>query len=139
LSILFFPSSASALSTTKKLTKKYISPWATPLILPSILNQIETAGKWQVKTGCLTLLDTLVKSSAEQMAKLMPEIVPTLSGAIWDTKAEVKKAARASLTNATALVSNKDIEKSAPSSLRRSFRRKQSLIISPPSLSLSPL
>lgn len=81
------------------------------MILPSVLKQIETAGKWQVKTGSLVILDTLVKTAPEQMAKLMPDIVPVLAGAIWDTKADVKKAARATLTKTTALVTNKDIEK----------------------------
>jgi hypothetical protein len=40
----------------------------------------------------------------------MPDIVPILAEAIWDTKADVKKAARDSFTKATALVSNKYIE-----------------------------
>ena len=88
-----------------------MSPWATAIVLPTILHQINTAGKWQVKTGSLSILDQLVKTSPEQMGKLMPEIVPVLAGAIWDTKADVKKAARTSLTTTTALVSNKDIEK----------------------------
>lgn len=43
----------------------------------------------------------------------MPEIVPVLSEVIWDTKADVK-AARDTLTKATALVSNKDIERFIP-------------------------
>ena len=91
-----------------------MSPWATGIVLPTILHQINTAGKWQVKTGSLSILDQLVKTSPEQMGKLMPEIVPVLAGAIWDTKADVKKAARSSLTTTTALVSNKDIEKFIP-------------------------
>ena len=88
-----------------------MNPWATGLILPTLLNQVETAGKWQVKTGSLSLIDKLVKIAPEPCSKLMPDMVPVLAGAIWDTKADVKKAAKASMTNATALVSNKDIEK----------------------------
>lgn len=107
---IFHAYSAAALTTTKALLP-VMSPWATPEILPTILKEIETAGKWQVKTGSLQLLDALVKIAPEQMAKLMPQIVPVLAAAIWDTKADVKKAARASMTNATALASNKDIEK----------------------------
>lgn len=88
-----------------------MNPWATGLILPTLLNQVETAGKWQVKTGSLSIIDKLVKIAPEPCSKLMPDMVPVLAGAIWDTKADVKKAAKASMTNATALVSNKDIEK----------------------------
>ncbi|PVF93542.1 putative YEF3-translation elongation factor eEF3 [Serendipita vermifera] len=85
------------------------SPWATAMILPALLHQIKTAGKWQVKTGCLTILNTLVKVAPAQTASLTPDIIPVLAEAIWDTKADVKKAARESLKHTTALVSNKDI------------------------------
>ncbi|KAL7409883.1 P-loop containing nucleoside triphosphate hydrolase protein [Mrakia frigida] len=105
--------STAAVTAVKSLVQ-VMSPWATAIILPSLLHQINTAGKWQIKTGSLTILDQLVKTSPEQMSKLMPEIVPVLAGAIWDTKADVKKAARTSLTTTTALVSNKDIEKFIP-------------------------
>jgi elongation factor 3 len=91
-----------------------MSPWATALVLASLLKQIKTAGKWQVKTGSLDVLNQLVARAPVQLAKLMPEIVPVLSEAIWDTKADVKKAARDSLTKATALCSNKDIDRFIP-------------------------
>ena len=83
------------------------SPWATAQILPPVLTQIKTAGKWQVKTGCLRILNELVKSAPAQTAALTPDIIPVLSEAIWDTKADVKKAARDTLQKTTALVSNK--------------------------------
>jgi elongation factor 3 len=95
-----------------------MNPWASALLLPALLKEIQTAGKWQVKTGSLTVLDQLVISAPVQVAKLMPDIVPVLSDAIWDTKADVKKAARASLEKATALVSNKDIERFIPALIK---------------------
>ncbi|EDR11215.1 uncharacterized protein LACBIDRAFT_293350 [Laccaria bicolor S238N-H82] len=95
-----------------------MSPWATALILPALLHEIKTAGKWQIKTGSLVILNQLVTSAPVQTARLMPEIVPVLSEAIWDTKADVKKAARDSLTKATALVSNKDIERFIPALIK---------------------
>jgi elongation factor 3 len=91
-----------------------MNPWAAALVLPALLHEIQTAGKWQMKTGSLTILNQLVKSAPAQVAKLTPDIVPILSEAIWDTKADVKKAARDSLTKTTALVSNKDIERFIP-------------------------
>jgi elongation factor 3 len=91
-----------------------MNPWACSLVLPALLNQIKTAGKWQVKHGSLTILDQLVISAPVQVARLMPEIIPVLSEAIWDTKADVKKAARETLSKACALVSNKDIERFIP-------------------------
>jgi elongation factor 3 len=95
-----------------------MNPWATALILPALLHEIKTAGKWQIKTGSLIVLNQLVKSAPVQTARLMPEIVPILAEAIWDTKADVKKAARDSLTKATALVSNKDIERFIPALIK---------------------
>ena len=95
-----------------------MNPWATGLVLPALLHEIKTAGKWQVKAGSLIALNQLVTSAPLQMARLMPDIVPVLSEAIWDTKADVKKAARDSLTKATALVSNKDIERFIPALIK---------------------
>lgn len=95
-----------------------MNPWATALLLPPLLNQIKTAGKWQVKTGALVVLNQLVVSAPIQTARLMPDIVPVLSEAIWDTKADVKKAARDSLEKACALVSNKDIERFIPALIK---------------------
>jgi elongation factor 3 len=94
------------------------NPWATALVLPALLNEIKNNGKWQVKTGAIVVLNQLVKSAPVQTAKLMPDIVPILADAIWDTKADVKKAAREALTKATALVSNKDIERFIPALIK---------------------
>ncbi|GEM09407.1 elongation factor 3 [Rhodotorula toruloides] len=88
--------------------------WSVPIFLPILLEQIKTAGKWQVKTGSLQIIDQLVVSAPEQCARLMPDIIPVMVDAIWDTKADVKKAARASLTSLCNLVTNKDIEKFVP-------------------------
>ena len=95
-----------------------MNPWATALVLPTLLREIKSAGKWQVKMGALDVLNQLVKSAPVQTARLMPDIVPVLAEAIWDTKADVKKAARDSLTKATALVSNKDIERFIPALIK---------------------
>ncbi|KAI0657236.1 P-loop containing nucleoside triphosphate hydrolase protein [Cubamyces menziesii] len=95
-----------------------MNPWAAGLVLPALLHEIKTAGKWQVKTGSIVVLNQLVASAPTQIAKLTPEIVPVLSEAIWDTKADVKKAARDSLEKVTALVSNKDIERFIPALIK---------------------
>ncbi|KAI6111055.1 polyketide synthetase [Pisolithus sp. B1] len=80
-----------------------MNPWATALLLPALLHQLKTAGKWQIKTGALVVLNQLVASAPLQTARLMPDIIPVLSEAIWDTKAD-----------ACALISNKDIERFIP-------------------------
>lgn len=95
-----------------------MNPWATALLLPALLHEIKTAGKWQLKTGALAVLNQLVVSAPLQTARLTPDIVPVLSEAIWDTKADVKKAAKDSLEKTTALVSNKDIERFIPALIK---------------------
>jgi len=97
--------------------KQYVSamnPWACAIVLSPLLEQIKTAGKWQIKTGALTVLNQMVVCTPTQLAGLMPEVVPVLAEVMWDTKADVKKAAKDSLTKACALVSNKDIERFIP-------------------------
>jgi elongation factor 3 len=91
-----------------------MNKWAAGLVLPALLHEIKTAGKWQIKVGSLAILDQLIVTAPAQIARLTPDIVPVLSEAIWDTKADVKKAARATLEKATALISNKDIERFIP-------------------------
>ena len=112
------PAARNAAVEAVKAFAATMNPWATALVLPALLHQIKTAGKWQVKTGALVVLNQLVVSAPVQTARLMPDIVPVLSEAIWDTKADVKKAARDSLEKACALVSNKDIERFIPALIK---------------------
>ncbi|KAA1078196.1 translational elongation factor EF-1 alpha [Puccinia graminis f. sp. tritici] len=89
--------SGAALSAVNSLVK-IMTPWTRHLILRVLLNRIATASKWQVETGALKVLDVVVVSAAKKNAHAMPEFVPVLATAIWDTTADVKKAARSSLT-----------------------------------------
>ena len=90
------------------------NPWGTALLLPALLHEIKFAAKWKIKTGSLTVLNQIIVSAPTQTAKHMPDIVPVLAEAMWDTKADVKKQARDTLMRATALISNKDIEQFIP-------------------------
>jgi len=95
-----------------------MNPWATAVILPAILEQVKTAGKWQVKTGCLDVLQQLITSAPNQVGQATPDLIPVLAGAVWDTKTDVKKAAKVTLERATKLVDNKDIEKFIPALIK---------------------
>lgn len=91
-----------------------MNPWASFVLLPALLNLIRTSGKWQIKAGSLEILQQLITSAPYQMGEAMPDLVPVLAGAVWDTKSDVKKAAKATLEKAVSLVENKDIEKFVP-------------------------
>ncbi|WFD30075.1 translational elongation factor EF-1 alpha [Malassezia sp. CBS 17886] len=91
-----------------------MSSYAVPQVLKVFLHQMRTAGKWQVKTGCIRLLEEMVQTNPAVVATNMTDIIPVMAEVIWDTKSDVQKASRAALTKLCALVSNKDIERFIP-------------------------
>merc|ERR1712100_1013641 len=50
---------------------------------------------WKTKVGCLKLLGTLAHTAPTQIGQLLPEVVPKVTENMWDTKPEVKQAAKA--------------------------------------------
>ncbi|WVQ80572.1 hypothetical protein IAT38_002677 [Cryptococcus sp. DSM 104549] len=108
---------AAALAAVKAIVQS-MNPWATFVILPALLNLVKTSGKWQVKAGSLEVLQQLITSASTQMGAAMPDLIPVLAEAVWDTKSDVKKAAKATLEKACALVENKDIEKFIPALIK---------------------
>lgn len=98
----------AALAAVKAIVQS-MNPWATFVILPALLEQVKTAGKWEIKAGSLKILQQLITAAPAQVGQAMPDLIPVLAGAVWDTKADVKKAAKVTLERATALVENKDV------------------------------
>lgn len=87
---------------------------AAKAVLPPILSAIRTAQKWAEKMSALQAIETLCESAPAQLAYRVPEIIPVVSEAMWDTKAEVKKAAYTTMEKVCALIVNKDIERFIP-------------------------
>lgn len=97
--------------------KNYVqvmSNWSVPQVLKVLLAQARTAGKWQVKQGCVATIEELVTAAPDRMAAAMPDIIPVMAEVIWDTKTDVQKASRACLKKLCNLISNKDIERFIP-------------------------
>jgi len=69
------------------------NPNAVKAIIPHIINSLENAQKWPEKMTDLKCIEALTKSAPAQMAFRVPDLIPVISGAMWDTKPEVKKAA----------------------------------------------
>lgn len=103
----------AALDAARSLVQ-VMSPWGVATVLRQLLHQMRTAGKWQVKTGSISILEEMVTANPDRIAAAMPDIIPVMSEVIWDTKTDVQKASRASLTKLCTLISNKDIEKFIP-------------------------
>ncbi|KAJ8115155.1 hypothetical protein OPT61_g3140 [Boeremia exigua] len=87
---------------------------AVKAIIPHLSHSLETAQKWPEKMTDLKCIETLTASAPAQMAFRVPDLIPVISGAMWDTKAEVKKAAYATMEKLCSLISNKDIERFIP-------------------------
>lgn len=76
------PVRVAAIAAVKSVVQVATS-YSVPIFLPVLLEQIKTAGKWQVKTGALEIINQLIVSSPDQCARLMPDIIPVMVDAIW--------------------------------------------------------
>ncbi|KAI8081491.1 armadillo-type protein [Halteromyces radiatus] len=91
-----------------------VNPHATAIIVPYLLKGLENSSKWQTKMLSLRLLELLVKTHPEPFYITIPEVIPVVSGCMWDTKADVKKQATTTMGVICALIENKDIERFIP-------------------------
>lgn len=91
-----------------------INPNAVKAVLPAISTSITKALKWPEKMAALKCLDVLVETAPTQTAMRLPELIPTVSEAMWDTKPEIKKAARIAMERLCSLISNNDINRFIP-------------------------
>ncbi|CAM9091110.1 unnamed protein product [Chrysoparadoxa australica] len=87
---------------------RIMNPYALRAVLPVLMEGIENR-EWRTKVGALHLLSILEQSAPSQLAVTLPEIVPTVSHAMWDTKQEVQVAAKETLMKACAIIGNPDI------------------------------
>ena len=93
---------------------KAVNPNAVKAVLPTIITSIRTAQKWAEKMSDLQCIEALVESAPVQLAVRVPDLIPVVSEAMWDTKAEVKKAAHTTMEKVCALIVNKDIDRFIP-------------------------
>ncbi|CAG5154094.1 uncharacterized protein ALTATR162_LOCUS3462 [Alternaria atra] len=103
-----------AAQTTAESIVQAANPNAVKAIIPHIIHSLENAQKWPEKMTDLKCIEVLTKSAPAQMAFRVPDLIPVISGAMWDTKPEVKKAAYGTMETLCSLISNKDIERFIP-------------------------
>ncbi|KAF2232590.1 ARM repeat-containing protein [Viridothelium virens] len=87
---------------------------AVKAVLPPIINSLRTAQKWPEKITDLDCIEALCASAPAQTAFRVPDLIPIVSEAMWDTKPEVKKKAYGTMEKVCELISNKDIERFIP-------------------------
>ena len=87
---------------------------AVKAIIPHIVKSLRSAQKWPEKMTDLACIEALCSSAPAQTAFRVPDLIPIVSEAMWDTKPEVKKAAYATMEKVCGLIVNKDIERFIP-------------------------
>ena len=87
---------------------------AVKAVLPPILESVTNAQKWPEKMAALECINALVAASPAQTSYRVPDLIPVLSEAMWDTKSEIKKAAYSTMEKVCELIVNKDIERFVP-------------------------
>jgi hypothetical protein len=83
-------------------------PWAFPSILLPLLKKSLYSNEWRVKTATLERLEQCASTAPEQVQKLIPDIITSLTNQVWDTKPQVAKAARMALLAICKTNTNKD-------------------------------
>lgn len=90
-----------------------MNPYATILMLPILFKKMSEFS-WKVRVGCLLLIDVIAQNATLQIGNLLPIIVPEITKYFWDTKVEVKIAAKNALTNCCNNIANPDIKPIIP-------------------------
>ncbi|KAJ9143033.1 Elongation factor 3 [Pleurostoma richardsiae] len=91
-----------------------INPNAVKATLPALIDSLRNAQKWPEKMTVLDFIDTLVRTAPAQVAFRVPELIPVVSEAMWDTKKDVKERAYKTMEKICQLIVNKDIERFIP-------------------------
>jgi elongation factor 3 len=104
-----------AAEPTAKAIVRAMDPNAIKAVVPVIAERIAAGDtKWQEKRLAINLLDILVETAPIQLPLLLPSFYQPLVDGMWDTKPEVKKAAKATMEKVCALIDNLDIAPKVP-------------------------
>nr|POE61073.1 elongation factor 3 [Quercus suber] len=93
---------------------KAVNPNAVKALIPHFVQSIRTAQKWPEKMTDLECIEALCDSAPAQTAFRVPELIPIVSEAMWDTKPEVKKKAYGTMEKVCQLIVNRDIDRFIP-------------------------
>jgi len=93
---------------------KLANPYAFPsLILPLLLKAMKST-EWRVKVNALDRLSQCAETTPRQVCSALPVLIPGVTGQVWDTKAQVNKAAGACLMAICKTNPNPDVAPAIP-------------------------
>lgn len=88
---------------------------AVPEVLETLYSVLESSSsKWQTKVGALKIIGKLADSRDEQIGEQLPMLIPYLTNAMHETKAEISKAAVKVATKVCGVMDNNDIRPYIP-------------------------
>ncbi|KAK4188471.1 putative fungal-specific cytosolic translation elongation factor 3 [Podospora australis] len=91
-----------------------VNPNAVKATLPALIDSLRNAQKWPEKMTCLDFIDTIIRTAPLQTGLRVPDLIPVISEAMWDTKKEVKDRAYKTMEKLCELIVNRDIERFIP-------------------------
>lgn len=111
-------SSNSSVRTAAEDTSKAIialaNPLATSHLICPVLFAAMKSSEWRVKVNALDCLSQLALTAPKQVSKMLPQIIPAVTGTVWDTKPQVTKAAKNCLHVTCETNLNPDVKPAIP-------------------------
>lgn len=86
------------------------NPWAFPTLISPLLLTALKSPEWRVKANALDRLTQCATTAPKQVCKILPELIPHITDQVWDTKAQVTKAAGTCLLAICKTNTNKDVK-----------------------------
>eukprot|EP00536_Pseudo-nitzschia_multiseries_P011116 jgi/Psemu1/307915/fgenesh1_kg.363_\ len=72
---------------------KLANPYAFPSLISPLLLKAMKSSEWRVKVNALDRLAQCAETAPRQVCSALPVLIPGVTGQVWDTKAQVNKAA----------------------------------------------
>ena len=86
---------------------------ASKFIVPVIFEALHSP-EWRVKAAALDTLTRVAESAPQQVSRLLPKIIPTVTAQVWDTKPQVTKSANQTLLAVCLTNENPDVSPAIP-------------------------
>lgn len=90
------------------------NPWSFPSLISPLIVKALKSNEWRVKSNALDRLAQCAESAPSQVSKLLPKLIPVISGQVFDTKAQVTKSAAAALLAICQTNLNQDVKPAIP-------------------------
>lgn len=91
-----------------------VNGFAVPILICPVLFEALHSPEWRVKAIALEKMSQCANLHPTHVSRLLPEIVPTLTAQVWDTKPQVTKAAKEALLACCNTNINPDVAPAIP-------------------------